>query len=200
MRQLVTPAIAESLGLDKPTGALVSSVSKDGPADQGSIQVGDIIVEFNGTMIEQSKDLAFMVARTPSGREVAVKVLREGKERDLPVTIGEPEKKQAKEEEVVVSLKTDGDLGLTIQEITPQIAESLELEDTEGVVITSVEPGSLADEAGLRRSDIIRKINRESIHDLKDFREATAKMKKGKSVLFLVQREDTTLFLAMKNR
>ena len=120
-------------------------------------------------------------------------VLRDGKEEKLSVTIGE-----FPEEEVFASAK--GDLGLTVQRVTPQIAESLGLDRAEGVVITTVEPGSPADEAGLRRGDVILEIDRKSIRKLTDYQKAITKIKKGKGVLFLVRRGETTLFLALKTR
>jgi len=85
----VTPAIAEFLGLDKATGALVVGVSKDGPAEQGGIKVGDVIIEFDGREVKESNDLQSIVARTPVGREMSVKVLKEGEEVVHSVTIGE---------------------------------------------------------------------------------------------------------------
>jgi len=193
--QRVTAAIAEPLGLDKATGALVVDVSKDGPAEQGGIKVGDVIIEFDGREVKESNDLPIIVARTPVGREVSVKVLREGREVVLSVTIGE-----LKEKQLFASPKRDRKLGLTVQEVTPQIADSLGLEGTEGVVVTSIEPGGPGNEAGFRPKDVILKIDRQPIGDLKDFRSATAKIKKGESILFLIQRGNTTLFLAMKNR
>ena len=193
--QNVTPPIAESLGMDKATGALVANVSKDGPAERGGIKVGDVITEFDGRKVKESKDLPIIVARTPVGKKVSVKVLREGKEIVLPLTIDE-----LMEKEVIASVKGKGRLGLTVQLVTPQIAESLGLDSTDGVVITSVEPGSPGDEAGLRRGDVILEVDRKPIRGVKGLKDATAKIRDGKSVLFLVKRGETTLFLAMKSR
>ncbi len=191
----MTPAIAEPLGLDKATGTLVVGVSKDGPAEQGGIKVGDVIIEFDGREVKESNDLPSIVARTPVGREVSVKVLKEGEEVVHSVTISE-----LKEKQLFASPKRDRKLGLTVQEVNPQIAESLGPEGTEGVVVTSIEPGSPGNEAGFRPRGIILEIDRQPIADLKDFRSAIAKIKKGKSILFLIQRGGTTLFLAMKSR
>ncbi len=184
-----------NLGREKAQGALVASVSKDGPAEQGGLKVGDVIVEFDGREVKRSNDLPAIVARTPVGSEVLVKVLRKGEEVVLPVTIGE-----MKEEQPFASPRRELKLGLTVQEVTPQIAESLGLERTEGVVVTAVEPGSPGIEAGFRPRDVILEIDRNPIRNLKDFRNAIAKIKKGRSVLFLIQRGETTLFLAMKSR
>lgn len=191
--QRVTPAIAESLGLAKPRGALVASVSNGGPADRGGIKVGDVIMEFDGKMVEESDDLPFVVARTPVGKEVQIKVKRGKEEVDLSVTVGE-----LKEEEVVATAKGGEDLGLTVKNVTPQIAESLGLDRAEGVVITSIQPGSPAQEAGLRQRDVIRQVDRKPIRDLSDFRNAVANVEKDKPVLFLVRRGETSIFLTLK--
>jgi serine protease Do len=103
-----------------------------------------------------------------------------------------------KEEEVVASTAEKGELGLTVQQVTPQIAESLGLERADGVVITALEPGSPADDAGLRRGDIIMEVDRKPVRKVADFRKAVGEVKKGKGVLFLVRRGESTLFLALK--
>jgi len=191
--QRVTPEIGESLGLDKARGALVASVSKDGPAERAGVKVGDVIIEFDGKEIRESNDLPIIVARTPVDKKVRLKVLREKKEVALSVTIGE-----LKEEEVVASTPAKGELGLTVQRVTPQIAESLGLDRPEGVVITAVEAGSPGDEAGLRRGDVILEVDRKPIRSVADYRKAIGETKKGKGILFLVRRGESTLFLALK--
>ena len=191
--QRVTPAIAESLSLDKATGALVADISKDGPADRGGIEVGDVIIEFDSQEVRESNDLPILVARTPVGKNVRVELMRDGKRVELQVTIGE-----RKEEEVVASTTGRDALGLTVQRVTPQIAESLGLDRAEGVVITFADPGSPADEAGLRRGDVILEIDRKPIRSLADYRKAIARIKKGKGTLFLAHRRDTTFFLVLK--
>jgi serine protease Do len=191
--QRVTPEIAESLGLDHARGALVASVAKDGPAEVAGIKVGDVIVEFDGKEIKDSNDLPILVARTPVDRKARVKILRDKKEVSLTVAIGE-----LKEEEVVASASEKGDLGLTVQKLTPQIAESLGLDRIEGLVITAVESGSPAEEAGLRRGDVILEIDRKPVRSLSDYRKVLEGSKKGKGLLFLVRRGDSTLFLALK--
>ena len=124
-----------------------------------------------------------------------LRVLRDKKEVMLTVAVGE-----LKDEEVVASAKEKGELGLTVQRLTPQIAESLGLDRAEGVVITAVEPGSPGDYAGLRRSDVILEIDRKPVRNLADYRKVIAESKKGKGILFLVRRGENTLFLALKPR
>jgi len=193
--QKVTPDIAESLGLDKTRGALVANVSKDGPADRAGVKVGDVIVEFDGKEIKDSNELPIIVARTGVNKKAQLKVLRDKKEVVLTVAVGE-----LKEEEVVATAEEKGELGLTVQRVTPEMAQSLGLERAEGVVITSVEPGGPADEAGLRRGDVILEIDRKPVRNLSEYRKAMGDTKKGKGVLFLVRRGESTLFLALKPR
>ncbi|HEY6367497.1 MAG TPA: DegQ family serine endoprotease [Candidatus Binatia bacterium] len=191
--QKVTPEIAESLGIDKARGALVANVSKDGPAEKAGVKVGDVIVEFDGKEIKESGDLPIVVARTPVDRKVRMKVLRDKKDLQLTVTVGE-----LKDEEVVASAPEKGELGMTVQKLTPQMAESLGLDRADGVVVSAVDPGSAADEAGIRRGDVILEIDRKPIRSLDEYKKAVAGTRKGKGVLFLVRRGESTLFLALK--
>lgn len=192
--QKVTPEIADSLGMKRPRGALVANVSQGGPAERAGVEVGDVIVDFDGTPVRESNDLPLIVARTTVGKPVSVNVLRDGRQRTVSVKIGE-----LKDDEVIASVKNEGDFGLTVQGLTPQLADRLGLDRAEGVVVTAVEQGSPASEAGMRRSDVIVEIDRKPIRQLGDFRAAIKKIKKGKGVLFLVRREETTLFLALKS-
>jgi serine protease Do len=191
--QKVTPDIAESLGMEKGYGALVANVSKDGPAEKAGVKVGDVIVEFDGKQIKDSGELPIVVARTPVDKKVRMKVLRDKKEVTLTVSVGE-----LKDEEVAAAVPEKGELGMTVQRLTPQIAESLGLEKADGVVVTGVEPGGAADDAGIRRGDVIVEVDRKPIRSLEEYRKSIAGIRKGKGVLFLVRRGDSTLFLALK--
>jgi serine protease Do len=191
--QKVTPEIAESLGMEKGYGALVANVSKEGPADKAGVKVGDVITEFDGKEVKDSGDLPIIVARTTVDKKVRMKVLRDKKEIVLGVAVGE-----LKDEEVVAAAPEKGELGLTVQRLTPQIAESLGLEKAEGVVVTAVEPSSAADEAGIRRGDIILEVDRKAVRNVDEYKKAVAGVRKGRGVLFLVRRGDSTLFLALK--
>ena len=87
---------------------------------------------------------------------------------------------------------------MTVQRLTPQIAESLGLEKAEGVVVTQVEPGGTADEAGIRRGDVIMEIDRKPVRSVDEYKKSVATIRKGRGVLFLVRRGESTLFLALK--
>jgi serine protease Do len=190
--QKITPEIADSFGLTQSRGALVADVQKGSPAERAGVKPGDIIVEFNRKEVKDSSDLPSLVARVTPGTTVQVKILREGKEVTLPLSVGE-----MKENEVVASTE-QGDLGLTVQPVTPEIAQSLGLERADGLVITDVRAGSAADEAGLRAGDVIAQINRRPVKNLAEYNREVARNEKGKSVLFLVRRGQSSLFLALK--
>jgi serine protease Do len=192
--QKVTPEIAESLALEETRGALVADVMKDGPAAAAGLKVGDVITEFDGRPVKESNELPLMVARTPVGKEVRVKVLREKESLDVTVTIA-----VLKDEDVAVAGKSDSEkIGLTVQTLTPEIAQNLGVGDVKGVVVTAVESGSAAEDAGLRRGDIILEVNRHAVDDADDYRKALHGSEKGKNLLFLVRRGENTIFLALK--
>jgi serine protease Do len=191
--QGITPDLAASLGLDQAKGALVSSVVQNSPADQAGIKAGDVIVGYEGKEINNANDLPFLVAGTPVGKTVSLQVFRGNKQTPLAVAIG-----KMKEEEVIASPSKKDDLGLTVEQITPDIAEELGLENSRGVVITAVAPDGPGDEAGFQPGDIIREINRRPVQNLSDYRKIMAMAAQNKSILFLVQREDNTMFLALR--
>jgi serine protease Do len=191
--QGITPDLAASLGLDQAKGALVSSVVQNSPADRAGIKAGDVIVGYAGKPINNANDLPFLVAGTPVGKTVSLQVFRGNKETPVAVAI-----EKMKEEEVIASPTEKDDLGLTVEQITPDIAEDLGLEQTHGVVITAVAPDGLGDEAGFQPGDIVREINRQPVRNLSDYRNIMASATQSKSILFLVQREDSTIFLALR--
>ena len=169
---------------------------KEGPAKEAGIQVGDVIVEFNGAAVRDSADLPLLVARTSVGKVVKVKVLRGKTEKTLDVKVQE-----LKDEEVEVASgpAESEEMGLTVQNLTPEIAESLGLDAaTHGVVVSAVAPGSPADEAQIRRGDVILEVNRRPVKDAAGFRAAVKTTEKGKSLLLLVKRGESTIFLALK--
>jgi serine protease Do len=195
MIQKVTPDIAESLGLDDTKGALVADVVKEGPAEAAGLKQGDVIVEFDGKPVVDSAELPLLVARTGVGKSVTLRVIRDKASQDFSVKIGE-----LKDEELAAaSGSTSEDLGLAVQTLTGELAENLNLDKgLKGVVVTQVEPGGPAAEAGLRRGDVILEVNRKAVKNAAAYQKAVRETGKGKSLLFLVRRGDNTIFLALK--
>jgi serine protease Do len=190
--QEVTPALAKSFDLKEKKGALVSQVYKDSPAEKGGIEQGDIIVQYDGKDVADSKDLPRMVASTPVGKSVTVKLLRNGKPVEREVKVGEMEEKQE-----IAKAPSQKSLGITIQNITPEIARGLGLKKDTGVVITRVEPGSPASEAGLQSGDVILEVNRTPVKDAGDFVKKVEKARDQNNVLLFIQRGQNNLFAAV---
>jgi serine protease Do len=190
--QEVTPGLAKSFDLKEKKGALVSQVYKGSPAEKAGIEQGDIILQFNGKDVADSKDLPRMVASTPVGKGVTVKLLRNGKALDREVKVGEMEEKAE-----VAKAPSHKSLGITIQNITPEIAKSLGLKKDTGVVVTRVEPGSPASEAGIQSGDVILEVNRSSVKDAGDFVQKVEKARDQNNVLLFIQRGQNNLFAAV---
>jgi serine protease Do len=168
----------------------------DGPAEEAGIEHGDVIVEFDGQAIEDWNDLPRIVAGTPVGKKVKVAVLRDGKRKVLKAEIGRLEEAEA------TALATRegglGAFGLRVQDLTPDVAEQLGVDEPHGVVVTSVESGSPAHEAGLRRGDVILEIDRSAVKDVDDLRDALAEAES--SALLLVRRGEATIFIPIKRK
>jgi serine protease Do len=179
--------------LEKSRGALVSNVSEGGPAAQAGMKAGDVIVEYDGKPVDDSNQLPIMVARTEVGKNVKTTVIRDKQRVPITVKIGE-----LKEQEVVASAQP-GKLGLTLQNVTPEMAESLGLNRANGVVVTSVQPQSAAAEAGLRRGDVVLEVNRTSVANSDEFQKLTNQAEPGEHLLFLISRGGSNLFLALRS-
>jgi len=193
--QEITPALASSFGLKDKKGALVADVVKDGPADKAGITQGDVIVEFDGKDVAASNDLPRIVAATPVGKEVSVKLLRSGKTVSKTVGIARMEDNVTE-----AARKSPGEnkVGIAVQAITPEVARALQLKGRAGVVVVSVEPGSPAEEAGIMRGDVIREVNRAVVKDVESFVRKMGEESGKKSVLFLVLRQGNNIYVVVK--
>jgi serine protease Do len=192
--QAIDEDTADLLELGSREGALVSKVEPGSPADDAGIRRGDVIVAFDGQPIDEMEALPRIVATTPVGAEVEVTVLRKGDRKKLDVTLGELGSEVARAS--TGEEPQAGAFGLQVQRLTPEIAEQLGMEEAEGVVISGVEPGSPAEEAGLRRGDVVLEVNQQAVADVGDFRDALAGKSKG--ALLLVRRGEAEIFVPLK--
>ena len=197
--QQLTPELAESLGLPDVHGALVSGVEPGGPADRAGIKVQDVIVGFNGHSVVDSNALRNRVASTKAGTSAEVKVLRDGKTQTLSARVVEREPAK------VTSRSRGGDegegesgFGMTLSPVTPQIARQLELPaSASGVVVTTVEPDSVAANAGIRPGDVIKRVNGKDVGTIDSVRSALTAQGSGKPALVMVTRQGADLFVAL---
>ncbi|MEN8801902.1 MAG: PDZ domain-containing protein, partial [Thiogranum sp.] len=194
--QDVTLELAESFGMSKPQGALVAKVMPDSPAEKAEIQVGDIVVSFNGKQVDRSSSLPPVVGSTPVGKKVPVEVMRQGRSQTLWVKLGElPDKGEKIAKAETSKTSSDNRLSIQIADLTDDQLNELELEG--GVLVESVGTGAAAD-AGVREGDIILRVDGKLMNDVDVFETMIEKLPTGKSVAILVQRRGGPIFLAMK--
>lgn len=190
--------LAKSFGVKHAKGALVSDVKEESPADQAGLKQGDVITAYHGTPVEDAVALQRLVTRTAVGAKVPVKVIRDGHEKDLTVTIGE----QVDTTKVAKAETADADYafaGVAVQDLDRETAKELGIKGkAQGVVVTGVEPESGAEKAGLMTGDVIREINRQPVKSVKEFEKASSAIKKGENVLILINRHGNALFLTAK--
>ena len=190
--------LAKSFGIKNAKGALVSDVKEESPADQAGLKQGDVITSYQGSSVEDAVSLQRLVTRTAVGTKASVKVIRDGHEKDLTVTIGE----QPDTVKVAKAEPAEADYafaGVAVQDLDRETAKELGLKGKpQGVVVTGVEPESGAEKAGLMAGDVIREINRQPVKSVKEFEKASAAIKKGDNVLILINRRGNALFLTAK--
>ncbi|SPD73220.1 putative periplasmic serine endoprotease DegP-like [uncultured Desulfobacterium sp.] len=194
MIQKITPEIKEKLGLKHEKGALVADVTPDSPASKAGIKRGDVIVSFDGKDIVEMKDLPFLVGATPVKKDVVVEVIRDGEKKSFKMTVEElkdvTEQAEAKEPQI--------ELGMTVEELNTQLARKLGVSQTSGLVVLDVERDSAAAEAGITRGDIIVEVDQVEVKDISKFHSMIRDFKKGETILFLVKRADSTVYLTLK--
>ncbi len=197
--QDVTRELAESFGMKKPEGALVSRILDKSPAEAAGIQIGDIITEFNGQEIVSSADLPPMVGRTKIGDTTKIKVIREGGKKELNVKIGalpDDDEQATAAPDNTNPQKVDR-LGLAVVNPSREQREQLELPAQNGVLVQNIGPGAAYD-AGVRRGDVILRLQDQTIKDVNHFNGVVKGLTPGKSIALLVQRRGNALFLALK--
>src|SRR5262245_52265807 len=193
--QPLTQDLAKGFGLSEAKGALVASVTEDSPAMKAGIKAGDVIVEYDGRKVGSSDELPKLVAVTPTGREVPVVVMRDGKTLRLQAKVAaleEPDQKVAGE------AGEKGKLGVAVEPVTPANAKQLGLKDgSSGVVVRRVEDGSPAANAGIQPGDVILEVDRQPVKDVASLKSLVDKHAKGTPMVVLLHRESSTLYVVV---
>jgi len=180
--------------LKEKEGALISQVYSGSPAEQVGLKVGDVAIEVDGVKVKSTQDVVREVLKKKVGQKVNFVVLREGKRTQVSVTTAQMPEKIGERGPAKPAREW---FGLRVSNVTPDIAKQLGLAKTEGVVITGVEPNSVALGAGLKAGDIILEVNRQKILNENDYRSAMDKAKPDQGVLFLIDREGSTIFVML---
>ena len=197
--QEVTRELADSFGLTKPNGALVSSVEKGGPADKAGIEVSDVIIKFDGRLVTDSIDLPRIVAATKPGNKVSVELWRKGAAKEVTI--------------VVAAMSEDGKLAQTVKSTTDETVKLIarlgiavselsreqlsELQSNGGLLVQDVK-SQVARAAGLQHGDVLLAIGNMPIRSLRQFEEMIAHVPKGRNVALLVRRGDNASYVAIK--
>jgi serine protease Do len=207
--QAVTEEIAESLGLDKAKGALIASVSDNGPAQAAGIQAGDVVLSFDGREVNDMRRLPRLVAETPVGKTVPLTLWRKRTENTVQVTVGKLDESDQQQASAQDSPKkpTQSDtgvvktLGLTLSGITTDLKEKFSLaDDTKGVVVVDVAKDSPAAVKGVRPGDLIMEAAQEEVKSPGEVSSKIEEAKKSgrKSILLLVERQGDLRFIALR--
>jgi serine protease Do len=192
--QPLTQDLAKSFKLGESTGALVSSVVDGSPAAKAGVKTGDVIVEFDGKKVAKSTDLPGLVADMPVGKNVPIVVMRDGKQVRLNAQIAKLEDESSA---TGAEPEGKGQLGLSVQPLTPPVARELGLKVREGVLVRDVVEGGRAAEAGIRAGDVIVEVNRQPVRTVEDLRARVEKRAKNEPIVMLVNRDGETMYLAI---
>jgi len=192
--QKITPDLKDKLKLKDEKGALVADVTSGGPADKAGIKRGDVITSFDGKNITNTSDLPYVVASTPVGKNVKVTVIRDGRMKTFQVKVGELEEEK---ETTIISEKSPR-LGMTVEEINPEIARRLNLSDTTGLVVVRVERNSPAAEAGILSGDVILEVDQVPVKEMDSFNRKMQGYNPGDKILFLIKRGGFTQYITIE--
>ena len=195
--QDVDRALADSFGLDRPRGALIAQVGQDSPASRAGLEPGDVIIAFDGEAIETSADLPHVVGLIAPGTEVSALVVRDGRERDVAVTVGGLGADEVARVDAAVA--ADGGaalLGMRLEQAEPAALSELGLSG--GVLIKEVIPGSPAEEAGIQANDILTRLGNRPVSRLGDIADITPQLSPGSSIPARLIRGGSPLFIGIR--
>ena len=196
--QPVSPSLARTVGYNGTEGAVVGDLTDDSPAARSGLRSGDVIVEFDGKPVKSPKQLTEIVADTPVGKSSEVKYVRDGHVETTSIRLGERPSKPGDQDQPENGADPEqdaGKLGASVSNVTGELARQMKLKMPGGVMIQNVQPDSPAAEAGLRRGDVIHRVNRTPINNRQEFLRALASVKGEKEITFQVEREGQLQFV-----
>lgn len=195
--QPLTPELAKKFGVTEGEGILVNEVFEKDPAAEAGIKPGDIILTIDGSVVDSPNKLSRLIGVLPPGAAPKIEVIRDFTRLILTVPLSE-----RRDTAVIASLpqsRTEVKLGLDLQDLSAGLAEKFKLRESRGVLITKVDPGSLAQAEGLREGDLIKEVNRTDVATAGEFTSAIAKVRRGDTVLLRVLRENRAFYVVLKS-
>jgi len=196
--QEISPEIQQSLDLPDDSGALISDVAPDSPAEKAGIRRGDVVLEISDTKIEDVDDLPKIVANFSPGTRTNLKIFRDGKVKNLNVKLEEFPDAQFASTGKDTNKKAEANLGLVVDDLTPNLKRKYRIEENNGVVVVNVFKGSIAYNAGIRVGDVLLEANKKKIKSVNDLQEKLSVLKDGSTLLLLVSRANKTIYVALK--
>ncbi len=199
--QDMTPELSQKFGLKDSKGALVGDIAKGSPAEKAGIARGDVIIEFNDKDIKSVGSLRNMVAQSKVGSQARLKILRNGKEREITAVIAELPREAAgvPSEPSPEDIQRNSLSDITVMDLTKEVSRQLGLGAGEkGAVVVKVEPGSSADDSGLKKGDVIQEIDRKKVAGTSDFNKISAAVKPGDTSLLFVNRGGRRFYITVK--
>jgi serine protease Do len=195
--QDVDENLAKSFGGKTSGGALISEVTDNSPAKKSGLLQGDIITEIDGNAVTDVADLRNKIAMVPPNSSITLNILRDGKEKELTVTIGEQPEDMASIAKKITST-TLGEMGLTLQDLTNEVAEQFGYRKDQGVLIADVDPDSPAAQVGLQAGQLVEEVNRVRVHNLRELQEAVKKARNPKQVLLRVRSGESSQYVVLQ--
>lgn len=194
--QDITPGLAEVFDVTTTEGAVICGISENSPAKESGLECGDIIIEYDGKPVKHSNHLLYVVTRTEAGKTIKIKVLRNSKENEFYVKIGE----QPPDKPVFdpTAIPYENDIGLTVQNITKEIARKFGIKETNGVIVSDIYDGGRASRSGIRRGDIINEIGREEVKDVAGLRRAFSKLDIKNAIRVHIKRDTMYLYIIIR--
>ncbi len=181
--QDLTAELAESFKIDRRRGALIAQVTEDSPAQKAGLRAGDVIIKYQDKPVKDIGSFRNSVSLTPPGTDASLVIIRDGKQRDIGITIGKLGDQQVMAE---ATEESTAELGLSVQTLTPQLAQQFDTQAGRGVVVTEVESGSVAAIAGIKTGDVILQVNRKPVDSAKALNRAVNESRREKRVLLLI--------------
>jgi serine protease Do len=191
--------MAQAMDLASPRGALVSNVDDNSPAARAGLRQGDVITEYNGKPVSDSNQLRNEVAATTPGSTVSLQVLRNGHTENLKATVAELPSKGG-HAETTGERSGEGRFGMSVQPLTPDVAEQVGVpRTTRGVVVADIDPSGIAADSGLQEGDVIEKVDGQAVTSVEALKSVLDR-DSGKPALLIVNRKGTDLFLTLRSR
>ncbi|MFP7754118.1 DegQ family serine endoprotease [Thermodesulfobacteriota bacterium B35] len=190
--------LAKSFGLDRAQGALVSEVSDNSPAAKAGLRQGDVLVAYNGTPLTNVADLRNKVAMTAPGTRVTMELIRDGHKKKVEVTIGEQPSDFSTRVRMSSAESPLAAMGLTLQDLTPELADQFGYKVNQGVLVAGVAPDSPAERVGMQAGQLIEEVNKQRVRNLRELKKVLKRSKHPKEVLLRVRAGDFSQYVVLR--